>query len=175
MTLDQSVEAKPSQDTVRPGVPQLARAAVGSFGLSVLNTAATLITTVLLARVLGVSDYGVFAFVIATVTLLAVPAIVGIDRLVVRDVAIYTEQRDFGLARGLVRRAVQLVLATSISIALVSAVAAWFASGGEPSAALLAFWVGVASLPVLALLRIVQSALMGLGHVVLGQSGELLI
>jgi O-antigen/teichoic acid export membrane protein len=174
MTLDQTVEATTSQDGPRP-VLQLARAAGGSFGLSVLNTAATLVTTVLLARLLGVTDYGVFAFVIATVTLLAVPAIVGFDRLLVRDVAVYSEQRNYALARGLVRRAAQLVLVISVSIALVSAVVAWFASGGEVSAALLAFWVGVAALPVLALLRVAQSALMGLGHVVLGQSGELLI
>jgi hypothetical protein len=75
----------------------------GSLGLSVLNTAATLVTTIVLARLLGVVDYGSFAFVVATVALLAVPAIVGFDRLLVRDVAIHSEQRSYELARGLVR------------------------------------------------------------------------
>jgi len=159
----------------RPDARQLARAAVGSLGLSVLNTAATLVTTVVLARLLGVADYGSFAFVVATVALLAVPAIVGFDRLLVRDVAVHSEQRSYELARGLVRRAAEMVLVISISVALVSAFAAWFASNRELSPELLTFWVGLAALPVLALLRVVQSALMGLGHVVAGQSGELLI
>ncbi len=175
MTLDQSIDVKPTETSGRPGLRQLAQAAVGSFGLSVLNTAATLVTTVLLARVLGVTDYGVFAFVTATVTLLAVPAIVGVDRLLVRDVAVFSEQRMYGMARGLVRRAAQLVLAISVSIALASAAIAWFLAGGVVTLAVLTFWVGVAGLPVLALLRVVQSALMGLGHVVAGQSGELLV
>ena len=58
---------------------------------------------------------------------------------------------------------------------LASAAIAWFLAGGAVTLAVLTFWVGVAGLPVLALLRVVQSALMGLGHVVAGQSGELLV
>ena len=39
-------------------VRRLARAAAGSFGLSVLQMLVTTLTTIVLARVMGVSDYG---------------------------------------------------------------------------------------------------------------------
>ena len=59
--------------------------------------------------------------------------------------------------------------------AVASAAVAWFASDGVISAATLAFWAGLAALPLIALVRVVQSALMGLGHVVVGQSADLFI
>ena len=96
--------ATASQPSARPlaGARQLIEAATGSFGLSIANMLATILATVLLARILGVTDYGTYAFVVATVTLLAVPAVLGADRLVIRDVAVYSHTDSFGLARGLI-------------------------------------------------------------------------
>jgi hypothetical protein len=65
---------------------------------------ATILATVLLARILGVTDYGTYAFVVATVTLLAVPAVLGADRLVIRDVAVYSHTDSFAWLRGLIIR-----------------------------------------------------------------------
>ncbi len=149
--------------------------AVGSFALNVVNVAVTLLTTILLARIMGVSDYGVYAFVVATVTVLGIPAISGVDRLLTRDIAVHTGSAAFGLARGLLHRMQQLTLGVSISIALVAGVVAWAAAGGQVSAPLIAFWLGLASLPFLALGRIVQGALMGLHYILLAQSAEFVL
>ena len=151
---------------------RLARDAVGSFALNVVNVAATLLTTVLLARIMGVTEFGTFSFVIATVTLLGIPAILGVDRLLTRDIAVHVSRSAFGLARGLLRRAQQFVLATSLTLALVAAVVAWVVTVGEISASLAAFLLGLAALPFLAIGRVVQGALMGLHHILLGQSAE---
>ena len=91
-------------DSARAGehgrIGVLARAALGSFGLSVANTALNLLLTILLARTMNLSDYGTYAFVVATVTLLGVPAILGVDRLMTRDIAVYISQGALGLCAG---------------------------------------------------------------------------
>ncbi|HEY7600040.1 MAG TPA: polysaccharide biosynthesis C-terminal domain-containing protein [Candidatus Limnocylindrales bacterium] len=154
---------------------RLARAALGSFGLNVVNTILATLTTIVLARLLGVSDFGVYSFVVATVMLLGVPAILGIDRLLIRDVAVYVRQGADGLARGLVQRATQATLLASLGLALVAGLVAWLVAGGQLTPGLLAVWAGLAGLPFLALGRVAQGGLMGLHHVVLGQAPEYLL
>jgi O-antigen/teichoic acid export membrane protein len=153
----------------------LARAAFGSFGLNVFNTAATVLTTIVLARVMGVTEYGTFAFVIATVILLGVPAVLGVDRLLIRDVAVHVRSGDFGLARGLVRWSVRLTVALSLAIGAGAAVVAWLVAGGEATPAVTAFTLGALSLPLLGIVRATQGGLMGLGQIVAGQFSELML
>src|SRR5262245_47089066 len=114
-----------SFESARP----LARAALGSFGLNVANTAATTILSIVLARIMGVSDYGIYAVVVAAVTLLGLPAVMGVDRLLIRDIAIYTQNGAYGLIRGLLVRARQLTLVLSLAIAAIAALVAWSLAG----------------------------------------------
>lgn len=169
------VLAEPGQAASHGSARRLARAALGSFGLNVANTLLTTLATVVLARLLGVGDFGLYSFVVATVMLLGVPAILGIDRLVVRDTAVYLRQAAHGLARGLLRRALQAALLSSVGLALLSGMVGWLVAGGTVSAPLLALWAGLLGLPLLALGRVLQGGLMGLHHVVLGQLPEYLL
>ncbi len=152
---------------------RLGRLAMGSLGLNVVNVAATVSTSVLLARIMGVTDFGIYSFVVATVTLLAVPAILGLDRLMIRDFGVFSTQRSYGLARGLLRRAEQMSFLAAVFIALAGAVVAWVAQDGVVSPGIVTLWIGLAALPFLAVARVVQGALIGLHHVVLGQFPEL--
>jgi len=173
MVIDETVEPEaPTGQRHLGGARVLARNAVGSFALNLVNVATTLGTMVLLARIMGASEFGTYSFVVATATLLGIPSILGVDRLLTRDIAVHTSRAAFGLARGLFRRAQQLVLAISLAIGLTAAAAAWIAAGGEVSASLVAFWLAAAALPFLAVGRIVQGGLMGLHHILLGQSAE---
>ena len=157
------------------GARTLARNAVGSFGMNVINVLATIGTTILLGRLMGVSEFGSYAFVIANVTLLGIPAILGADRLLTRDIAVHLSRDAHGLARGLFERAQQLVIAVSLVLAIGAGTVAWFAAGGVISGSVLAFWIGVAALPFLALGRVVQGGLMGLHHILLGQAPEFVL
>lgn len=180
-----SVEWMPPTDdepTQGPGSPsthgtssRLLKAALGSFGLNVFNAAATILTAILLARVMGVAEFGVYALVVATITLLGVPAILGLDRLLTRDIAVHHSVDAHGLARGLLLRSQQLAIGTSVALGTAGAVVVWLGSGGRLSAELLAFWAGFAALPFLALGRVVQAGLMGFHHVILGQAPELFL
>jgi O-antigen/teichoic acid export membrane protein len=156
-------------------VDRLARAAAGSFGLSVVQMLITTLTTIVLARVMGVADYGTYAFVIATVTLLGVPAVLGVDRLLIRDLAVYVGDRSYGLARGILSRTTQQTLVISVAISATAAVAFYLIADGNVTPDLVAMWAGLVALPFLALGRVAQGGLMGLHRVVMGQFSDLLL
>jgi O-antigen/teichoic acid export membrane protein len=167
--------APPAEDLSTGSVRTLAKAAAGSFGLNIANLILTTVLTIVLARTMGVTDYGIYAFVAGSLLLLCVPAVLGADRLLVRDVAVYVREGAFGLARGLITRATQVTLLMALAIAAVTALFAWLAGGGTSSPALIAFLAGVAALPALALGRVAEAGLAGLHHVVLGQVPEYLV
>ncbi len=154
---------------------RLVRGAAGSFGLIVLSTGLNLATTVLLARLLGVEAFGIYAWVVSTVLLLGIPAVLGVDRLLIREIAVYEARGSHGLAHGLLRRAGISILVVSTLLALGTAGLAWLLSAGSESVTLVALTVGLLALPLTSLIRLTQSATMGLHHVVKAQIPELLL
>jgi len=169
------VELATTDVTLPSSTRRLARAAAGSFGLSVIQTAIATLTTIVLARLMGVSDYGSYAFVVGAVTLLGVPAILGADRLLIRDLSVYVGERAYGLARGLLAWTTRQTLVISVAISIAAALVAFVLAGDSVSTALVASWAGLAALPFLALGRVGQGGLMGLQRVVLGQAPDLLL
>ncbi len=166
-----SVSGAALRDTGR----HLARAASGGLALSVFNTGATVLATVLLARVMDLAQFGTYSWVVATVVLLTVPAVLGIDRLLVRDIAIYASRAAHGHVRGLIRRSAQLIAVSCVLIAAGVGLAVWLAGGAADAATVVALAVGIVALPLLAYGRAAQSALMGIQHVVLAQLADLLL
>jgi O-antigen/teichoic acid export membrane protein len=128
-----------------------------------------------LARILDAASYGTYAIAMTLVAIFAVPAALGFDRLVVRELAACQALADWEHAHGMLRRSAQLVLAA----ATAAAVATWIAgrlilqpTGEDASRALL-----LASLlvPLVALARLRQAALQGFGHVAAGLAPELIV
>lgn len=76
---------------------------MGSVGLGVISRLLAIATSILLARALGPEAYGVYAFVIAVVTLLAIPVQLGLPNLVFRLVSVYEHDADWPRLRGLLR------------------------------------------------------------------------
>jgi len=87
---------------------------VGSIGL--LATCIGLLSSVILARLLGPRGFGQYTFIMALVPLLAIPIIAGIPPLLIREVAKYSHARQFGLLQGVIRRANQWVVIFSIVV-----------------------------------------------------------
>jgi O-antigen/teichoic acid export membrane protein len=153
---------------------RLLRAAMGSFGLKIASTGLGFLISLLLARLLGASGFGVYAYVVAWTTLVSIPATLGIDQLIVREFAVYQTQSSWGLMRGLLQWAVQRVLMVSVAIALVLVSIVWFLSQGAESPMPFAFCVGMLSLPIASLRNLRVSAMQGLHQVVKGQLPEML-
>lgn len=153
----------------------LAKGAAGTFILKITATGLSFIISVLLARLLGASGYGAYAYAMAWVNLLVVPSVLGLDKLLVRDVAAYQVRSAWGLMRGFLRRANQAALFVSVGLASIVAVIAWVFAGRFESQMLPAFWIGMVFVPLAALMRLRQAALQGLYHVVVGQLPDMFI
>jgi O-antigen/teichoic acid export membrane protein len=130
---------------------------------------------VVLARSLGPGEYGIYAFVMAVVSLLSVPAAMGLPTLVLRETARSEAAGDWGGMLGLWRWSTLAVIAMSGLAALaILAFLLWMpqdAEGARRATLLLA----VPLIPLLALGNLRGAALMGLRRVVLGQLPEFIL
>lgn len=154
---------------------RLARSASGSFGLRIASTGLSFIIGLLLARLLGTTGYGTYAYAMTWVGLLAVPGALGLDKLLVREVAIYETKSEWRLMRGLLRWANQAVLIVSLGLALLAALIGYIFVSRQDSLVLVSFWIALISLPLITLTRIRQGVLKGFNRVIAGQVPEMLI
>jgi O-antigen/teichoic acid export membrane protein len=154
---------------------RLARDSFAGFGLNVGNLGATILASIVLARTMSVAEFGLYSWGVALATLLVVPAVLGVDRLLVRDIASYTVNGSLDLIRGLMRRAAQLVLVMSAVIVTLGAVVVVLTAQSGSTDTALVIAAALVAVPLLALLRVTQSGLMGFHHVLLGQFAEILL
>lgn len=136
----------------------------------------TLLSSIVLARVLGASEYGAFAFASTLLTALAIPGAMGTERLTVRSIARYLAQGHKALAYGSYRWGNRSVAISSLLCAAVGLAALLAISGGLPDdsmgrAALLA----LALVPLFSLTKQRQATLRGLHRVASGLFPELVL
>lgn len=153
----------------------VARGASGVFGLRIASAGLSFITGLLLARLLGTIGYGTYTYAMTWVGLLAVPGALGLDKLLVREVAIYETKSEWGLIRGLLRWANKSVLIASSGLALLAAVISGIFVSHQDSLVLVSLWIALISLPLVTLTRLRQAVLKGLNRVMAGQVPEMLI
>jgi O-antigen/teichoic acid export membrane protein len=132
------------------------------------------VIALLLSRLLGPEGYGAYAFAIAWGLLLSMPASLGLSPLVVRELTTYRVREDWSRARGLLRRSNQAVLIASL--ALTGTVAAVLIVVDWPKPPLFEpTLVGLAVVPLIALVVLRQSAMQAFGAVVLARVPETLV
>ena len=153
---------------------QLVRGAVGVGGLKLLSVPLTLAVSILLARGLGPEGYGKYVFVMAVISLLALPIGPGLGQLITREVAKYHHGKDWSLIRGLLRRAHQWVLVGSVVMLLTIAGVAARQAEWRMDDRWALHLVAALMLPLLGLNAVRSSTLRGLRHVFYAQLPELL-
>jgi O-antigen/teichoic acid export membrane protein len=149
---------------VSTSLKQLLTSAGGTFILRCISMALTFLTSVFLARFLGVLEFGYYNSAIALIGLLSVVCTVGIEHLIVRQAASYATQGSWNLLVGLIRRATQLTVTASIIISALTVALAFGFSVTYRHELL----YGIALLPVLTLLRLRSALLQGLHKVLSG-------
>jgi O-antigen/teichoic acid export membrane protein len=156
----------------RPG--GAGRSAVLTFGLRLVSTGLAFATSILLARLLNLGGYGVYALVTEWLTFLAIPTALGMDRLMVREIAVYRAQGAWGKLHGFLRWGNLAVFSVSLFVAaLGAAVVLTFVR--DHDGLRLSFLLALASLPLLSLTTLRQAAMRGFDHIVGGQWPELLL
>ena len=151
---------------------EFAGKSAANVAVRIAVTGLTFVLAILFARLMGPEGYGIYAYAIAVVALLAVLTRLGLPTLVVREVARYQAKSRWGLMRGLLLRALQLVLVISaFSMALVAGFLALFSDSIAAVQRETLLWALVL-IPSIALGACGGAALRGLGHVIQGQIAE---
>lgn len=99
----------------------LRRGASGALLVQVGGAGFSLVVNVLLARLVGKAEYGVYTFALSWITVLTVLSLLGQSSSVVRFVPTYVHRQEWGTLRGLRRGTSMLVLAASGAIMLIGA------------------------------------------------------
>ena len=155
---------------------QLLRGGAASLLLKAGNAAFTLGVAAALARALGPEGYGIYAFVFSILTILSIPAQGGIPKLIVREVAKYQVREEWGLMRGVLRRANQTVFALSLLLVAGSiVVVSFFRPAVLSDTHVLTFGWGLLLVPLIALGNVRGATLRGLRQVVRGQLPEMFV
>lgn len=163
-------DAKPT--TIRE---QLIKSFVGVGAMRVLSFPASLLCSIILARMLGPARFGQYAFIMALVPLLALPTGNGIARLLTREVTKFAHAEDWGRYRGILRFGYGWVLAYSLGVLIVILLLA----GTLDSDALAGKWrylPGAAVLvPLLGVIAVLNGATKGLGFVTASEAPSQLV
>ncbi len=144
----------------------LARGALGAFVVKITGAGVLFGLHVMLARLLGVSQYGIYVYAITWINILAILCLLGFPASLVRFIAEYNAKQHWDLLRGILRRSNQTVLAFSILVGIIAAAIILFRKeriGGELA---ITFYIGFALLPVLALCRLREASLRALKCIV---------
>ena len=99
----------------------LRRGAAGALLVQVGGAGLSLIVNVVLARLVGKTEYGIYTLVFSWMSVLSVLALLGQSSSVVRFVPTYLHHQDWGTLRGLRRGASAIVLLASIAIMVIGA------------------------------------------------------
>ena len=133
-----------------------------------------LAVSIFLARLMGPRQYGVYASAVAAVTLIGIPASLGLPNLIVREIAKYQARGEWGLMKGLLLRANQAALSVIVLIALILLVLQTQLEVREGFTAPL-IWTAFALLPLTLFGALRMATLRGLHYVVLGLIPESLV
>jgi len=147
----------------------MARNAGGTLVVKLAGVALVLGANVMLARVMGADNFGVYATVISWLGLFVLVGTLGLHTATLRFVATYKVNAQWALLRGLTAYSRRMILlaCTAVGAGLVATI---FALGDRLSADLSrTFMISAAVLPLMGAALLCQNTLRALGRVVLGQ------
>jgi O-antigen/teichoic acid export membrane protein len=144
----------------------LALAGAAAFLVYVVGHGLAFLTQLVIARLLGASSYGVFAYVVAWMVLLAYTAMLGFNVSLLRFIPTYAASNSWPLLAGVVRYAERRVL--SVSLLMVAAGALLVLSMGSEVAieSRNAFLIGFLIVPLLSLVSVRCAIVRAYGGVV---------
>jgi len=140
----------------------LARGALGAFIVKITGAAILFGLHVLLARLLGVGQYGIYVYVLSWVNILVIISMLGLNTSLVRFVAAYKAQEKWGLLRGILRRSTEAVVASSLLLSVIVGSVVWFFRNHISQSLATIFYVALILLPILVLVRLREASLRAL-------------
>lgn len=153
----------PKDDLESRSVNRLARGGLAAFVIYGTGVGLAYCSQLLIARFVGVDAYGIYAYVMAWVTVLAYFSALGFDVALLRFLPAYEAERAWPLFRGVIRYAERRTMAVSGGVILAGVCVVLLR---DMSAQLRdSFLIGLLLVPVLALLWIRSSMVRAYGGV----------
>lgn len=147
----------------------LVKGASGSFVLNISYTGLSLLLNLMLARVLGVDQFGIYAYVMSWIILLGVPVGLGLDQSMIRFIAKYNSERQWGRIKGLmIYSNIAVVLVSLFLIVFVYIFMKFISSYYESNVVYTPLLLALALLPLKSFLSRQGAALMGFQHIIPG-------
>lgn len=132
----------------------LRRGASGAFVVSVCGTGLGFLANLVIARVIGRDEYGIYALMFSWISVLAVMAQAGQDISMIRFVPTYIRNGAWGKIHGLRRGVGALVLVISVCVAIVGCVVVNALGAKHGQTWRDAFYIGFVLLPIWAQLQL---------------------
>jgi len=156
--------AEPHLFSASAAAGRVRRGGLVAFFVYSAGYAVTYLSQLVVARLIGAHDYGIYAYVTAWATVLIYISTLGFDVALLRFVPVYRAKEAWALVRGVVRYAQRRVAVLGSVLALASAglTLAW--TPGDDLA--VPFLIGFATVPFVALLRVQCAVLRASGAVV---------
>ena len=151
---------------------QLMRAGIASLVMRVASMALALGLTILLARVLGPEEYGIYVYIFTLILIMVIPAHFGLPRLLIRETAKTQVDENWGKMRGMWRWGNGFAGILTIVLSLVALAISWTLSDHFSAQHFATFLWGLILLPFIVLAALQGAALQGLRHVVAGMMPE---
>jgi len=137
----------------------VARGASGSFIIMVISTLLVFGVNVILARLLGVKQFGIYTYVLAWINILLLFPKAGMEGTIVRFVSAYKVKKEWGLLRGFFTYSFKLVFLLSLLVGTLSMLVLWFIDNRIDHDLATTFLVAFLLLPVLSLTAIRNAGL----------------
>lgn len=145
-------------------IATIARQGVRTLLVRVASLALLFGVQALLARLLGVAQFGVFVVALAVMGVLQMFARQGFEVAASRFVGAYLGRREWGLVRGFIRVALLAVSVGSAVFAVCLAVVAAWRGYSMEDGMMASLWLAAAILPIASVLQIESAVVRGLGH-----------
>lgn len=142
------------------------------FGSSMLRAAGlgvTLLTSVVLARILGPAGLGYYSFALAVITVIGLPIHMGLPTLVLRETAKGEASGKWEMVRGLWSWAGRRITAITVLIFALAIPVIWLFGGRFiPDGGEATVWISLALIPLIAIAQVRGAAVRGLHRPILG-------
>jgi O-antigen/teichoic acid export membrane protein len=142
-------------------------------GVRIANALLSVANSALLARLLGLTEFGQYAFIYSIVLIVAIPASMGLPQLVLRETAYAKRDGAHGRIIGVWRWATLMAIAISFAVFLFAGAVLFIFSDIFPDPR--AMLAGLLLVPLIALGNLRSASLRGMGLIVTGQIPELLL
>ena len=145
------------------------------MALKIISLGLGFFINVILARLLGVKDFGAYALSLSWAGLLGVPAVMGLDAFLIRKISIYHTQREWSLIRGALIWANKISWVSSFSLVGLAILGILISRNQMEPAVFETFCIAMFLIPLTTSARIRQAILQGLNKIILGQMPEQII